>query len=88
MNRVRVKLNSKGVREVLNSAGTQALLNHAAQQAAQAARSMSKHPAEFEADVQTGRTRAHGMVKAQDWAAEREQSKRDVLTKALGQTKV
>ena len=80
-NQVVVKMNNRGCNALRNSEGVQAYLLSQAERIRSAADSVS---AEYVADVQPGRTRAHAMVKTTDYASRMDNAKNNTLLKAMG----
>ena len=80
-NKVVVKMNNKGCNALRNSEGVQSYLLSHAQRIRNAANSGS---AEYTADVQPGRTRAHAMVKTTDYASRMDNAANNTLLKAMG----
>ena len=80
-NQVVVKMNNRGCNALRNSEGVQAYLLSQAERIRSAADSVS---AEYTADVQPGRTRAHAMVKTTDYASRMDNAKNNTLLKAMG----
>lgn len=75
--------NRKGGRELMNSARMQSALLGIATRVRGAAQSGAAAGAEYVADVEPGRERAHAMVKTTNGAAARDNAKRNALLRAL-----
>ena len=78
MSKVKVKINSAGVREVLHSSGVQNIL----QDKISKAQSMCGDG--YVADIQPGVNRPHAMVKTVTAKAARSNAKHNTLAKAFG----
>lgn len=82
MAKVKVKMNSAGCIAVLNSESVQGSLLNKANNIKTSAGSIGK--GSYVADVKPGRTRAHAMVKTDDYKACLDNSKHNTLLKAMG----
>ena len=81
MSRVRVKINRAGAAEVRNSPGVQADLLARAERIKAKAESFGSGV--YEADVQSGRTRAHAMVKTTDPRSMASNAKHNSLRRSI-----
>lgn len=81
--KVRIELNSSGVRELLRGPEIQGDIGRRAGAIAQAAAGNSPDGGEFGHDVTTGRNRAHGMVWTADFDAIRAEAIHRALTRAI-----
>ncbi len=89
MAKVTFDLYGKGCTEILNSAAVQkALENSAKGMLASCEKGHVTKGAKYTADVRPGKKRAHGMVKADNYAARVDQSSHDTMTKAISSGKV
>ena len=78
MARVKIKLNSAGIRKYLNDPSVQAMLHAQAQQIA------GRAGDRYSADVRGGKARAHARVEAVTQKARRDNLEHNTLLKALG----
>ncbi|WP_019148783.1 hypothetical protein [Timonella senegalensis] len=83
MAKVRVKMNSAGAQAILNSPGVQADLLARAQAVQAVANSFIGDGEGFVADVQSGKNRAHAMVRTSDVVSRRANAKQNVLLSSL-----
>ena len=89
MARSTFKLNKKGCAEILNSAGVRAVLGKSGN--GMLGFCENEHVtkgAKYTSDVRKGKNRAHGMLKADNYAARVDQSCHDTMTKAISSGKV
>ena len=83
------KLNKKGCADILNSAGVQAVLGKSGNgMLGFCEKEHVTKGAKYTADVRKGKNRAHGMLKADNYAARVDQSCHDTMTKAISSGKV
>ena len=83
------KPNNKGCADILNSAGVQAVLGKSGNgMLGFCEKEHVTKGAKYTADVRKGKNRAHGMLKADNYAARVDQSCHDTMTKAISSGKV
>lgn len=78
---VKVKMNSKGSRNILNASGVQKELLRRAKRMKASADGMGKGV--YEADIQPGKNRVHAMVKTTDLISIKSNAKNNALLKSL-----